>query len=86
MKNIPIVALPKFHGLINEDPETFLFEFDILCRIYDYTTNAHKLNLFPSTLKEATMRWFMGFGANAIENWPTVSDMFLTKNNEYYRG
>lgn len=30
LKNIPSAALPKFYGLITEDPETFLFEFDIL--------------------------------------------------------
>ena len=30
LKNIPSAVLPKFYGLITEDPETFLFEFDIL--------------------------------------------------------
>ena len=68
LKNIPIVALPKFYGLITEDHETFLFEFDILYRRYDYTTNAHELKLFPSTLKEAAIRWFMGLGANVVAN------------------
>jgi hypothetical protein len=51
MKNIPLSALPNFNGLTNEDPYTFLFEFDILCRSYDYTSDAQKLNLFPATLK-----------------------------------
>ena len=32
-------SLPNFHGLANEDPHTFLFEFEILCRGYDYYTN-----------------------------------------------
>ena len=36
MKNIPLSALPNFHGLSSEDPDEFLFEFDILCRSYDY--------------------------------------------------
>jgi hypothetical protein len=40
MKNIPLLALPNFHGLSTEDPDEFLFEFDILCRRYDYTTIA----------------------------------------------
>ena len=55
LKNISIVALPKFYGLITEDPKTFLFEFDILCRSYGYTTNSHNLKLFPSTLKDASL-------------------------------
>ena len=36
MKNIPLSALPTFYGKNNEDPYTFLFEFDILCRRYNY--------------------------------------------------
>jgi hypothetical protein len=38
MKNIPHSTLPNFHGLSKEDPDTFLFEFDILCRSYDYVS------------------------------------------------
>ena len=86
MKNIPSATLPKFYGLITEDPDTFLFEFDILCQSYDYTTDAHKLKLFPSTLKEATLRWFMSLGANAVTDWPTMSNLFLNKYKEYCRG
>ena len=37
MKNISLSALPHFHGLTTEDPDTFLFEFVVLCRTYDYT-------------------------------------------------
>ena len=35
MKNISPSILPNFHGLKSEDPETFLFEFEILCRYYE---------------------------------------------------
>jgi hypothetical protein len=56
MKEIPLQNLPTFHGLISEDPDTFLFEFDVLCRGYDYTSKPQKLKLFPSTLKGAALR------------------------------
>ena len=46
MKNIPPSSLPTFYGKINEDPDTFLFEFDILCRSYNYLQDTHKLKLF----------------------------------------
>ena len=36
MKNIPASSLPTFYGKSTEDPDTFLFEFDILCRSYNY--------------------------------------------------
>ncbi len=65
LKNIPVAALLKFYGLITKDPNTFLFDFDILFCSFDYNTNAHNLKLFPTTLKESTLQWFMGLGANA---------------------
>jgi hypothetical protein len=69
MKNIPLSALPNFHGLSSEDPDEFLFEFDILCRSYDYITNVKKLKLFPATLKGNALRWFMSLGGHVITTW-----------------
>lgn len=56
MKDIPLASLPLFHGMSLEDPSSFLFEFDILCRSYNYRDDAKKLKLFPSTLKYSTFR------------------------------
>jgi hypothetical protein len=36
MKNIPLSKLPTFYVKISEDLYTFLFEFDILFRSYNY--------------------------------------------------
>ena len=44
--------LPRFYGKAAKDLDEFLFEFEILCRSYDYTTNAQKLKHFHSTLKD----------------------------------
>ena len=59
MKNIPPSSLLSFYGKSNEDPDTYLFEFDILCRSYNYLQDSHKLKLFPATLKDSALRWFM---------------------------
>jgi hypothetical protein len=83
MKNIPPSALPNFRGLPSEDPDTFLFEFDVLCRSYDYYSDAHKLKLFPATLKEAALRWFMGLGGNSIKTWDEMKQRFLQKYQDY---
>ena len=56
MKNIAPSILPNFHGLRSEDPEIFLFEFEVLCRSYDYLFDTQKLKLFPTTLKDATLK------------------------------
>jgi hypothetical protein len=85
MKAIPLQNLPTFHGLISEDPDTFLFEFDVLCRGYDYTSEPQKLKLFPSTLKGAALRWFMGLGGGTINSWDEMKQAFLTKYQDYCR-
>lgn len=33
MKNISPSALPHLHGLTSEDPDTLLFEFDIIAKV-----------------------------------------------------
>ena len=69
MKNISPSALPHFHGLTTEDPDTFLFEFVVFCRTYYYTEDEQKLKRFPSTLKDAALHWFMGLPRNSITTW-----------------
>jgi len=69
MKNISFSALPHFHGLSTEDPNTFLFEFVVIYRTYDYVEDEKNLKLFPSTLKDAALCWFMGLPGNNITTW-----------------
>ena len=83
MKNIPPSSLPTFYGKINEDPDTFLFEFDILCRRYNYLQDAHKLKLFPSTLKDSSLRWFIRLGESTIGTWDDMKTSFLRKFQDY---
>jgi hypothetical protein len=83
MNNIPLYALTDFNGQISEDPNTFLFEFDILCRSYDYTTDAKKLKIFPATLKGSTLRWFMGLGVDSITSWDNMKQTFLKNYQDY---
>ena len=47
MKSISPSVFPHFYGKATEDVDEFVFEFDILCHSYDYTTNAQKLKNFP---------------------------------------
>ena len=85
MKNIPPSSLPTFYGKINEDPNTFLFEFDILCGSYNYLQDDHKLKLFPDTLKDSALRWFMGLGEFTIRTWDDMLTSFLQKYQEYFK-
>jgi hypothetical protein len=55
----------------------------VLCRNYDYSSDAKKLKLFPATLKDVALRWFMGLGTNAIKTWDEMRKTFLEKYNDY---
>jgi hypothetical protein len=77
MKNIPLSSLPHFHGMSTKDPDSFLFEFDIQCRSYNYTDSAQKLKLFPATLKDSTLRWFMSLREHTILYWDGMKETFL---------
>ena len=79
------MVIDIFHGLTSEDPDAFLFEFDVLCRDYDYTTNPQKLKLFSSTLKGAALHWFMGLGGGTINDWDQMKTTFLKKYQDYYK-
>jgi hypothetical protein len=83
MKNIPLPTLPTFYGKNNEDIDTFLFEFGIFCRSYNYVQDAQKLKLFPATLKDSALRWFMGLGESSIRSWEAMKDIFLKKYQDY---
>jgi hypothetical protein len=56
-----------------------------LCCIYDYFFDAQKLKLFLNTLKESSLRWFMGLGGNSISSWDVVKQAFLNKYQTYYQ-
>ena len=51
IQRVPPPILPNFHGLENEDLDEFLFQFEILCRVY----NVQNLNFFPLTLRGAAL-------------------------------
>ena len=85
MKNISPLVLPHFHGNSTEDPDEFLFEFDILCRIYDYISSEKKLKLFPTTLKDNALHWFMILGGETVTAWDQMKQVFLEKYKEYCR-
>jgi len=41
------------------------------------------MKLFPSTLKRATLRWFMGWGGETTNGWDQMKTSFLKKYQDY---
>ena len=85
MNNIPLSSLPVFYGKSIEDPNTYLFEFDVLCRSYNYLHDSHKLKLFHVTLKDAALRWFIGSREFSIRTWDKIKNAFLEKCQDHCR-
>ena len=83
MNNIPPPFLPKFHALRSEDPKTFLFAFDIVCRSYGYLLKTQKLRLFPETLNDRDFKWFMSLGTHSIRSWNDMENIFLEKYKDH---
>ena len=83
MKKISPSVLPNFYGLKNEDPETFLIEFEVLCRTYDYLQDAQKIKLFPSTLKGAALKWFMSLINSSIRTQEDMKQEFIERYLDY---
>lgn len=83
MKNKPPIVLPNFKGMRLEDPKTFLFEIEIILRSYGCSLHIQKLNLFPATLNDRALRWFMTLGTNSIRTWNHMKRVFLEKYKNY---
>jgi len=45
--------------------------------------DSQKLKLFPSTLKGATLKWFMGLVTQSIRTWNDMKQTFLDKYLDY---
>lgn len=83
MKIISLFILPNLNGLRNEDPKTFIFEFEVLCRSYDYLLDPQKLKLFPPTLKYEALKWFMGLRRHTIRTLEEIKSVFLERYKDY---
>jgi hypothetical protein len=70
MKNIPPSSLPHFSWLRSEDMNAFRFEFGVLFHGYNYSSDFQKINLFPTSLKDVALHWFMGL---VLEYSPILS-------------
>jgi len=85
MKNIIPTGLPHFHGLTSKDPDTFMFEFFVVYRTYYCAYDEQKLKLFPSTLKDAALCWFIGLLRGSITMWAQMQEAFNSKYKDYCR-
>jgi hypothetical protein len=47
--------------------------------------DAHKLNIFPATLKDVSLCQFMGLGRDNICTWDQITKKFIEEYQDYYK-
>lgn len=85
MMNISPTSLPHFHVLTSKDPDSFMLEFVVFSRTYDCVIVDQMLKLFPSTIKDACLHYFMGLPRDNITNWAQMQQAFNKKYKNYCR-
>lgn len=83
MKNINLSSLPNFHGLITKDLNTLLFELEVVCRTYYYSSDAQNIKLFTSSIKDSSLRWLMSLDGNISTSWKKMKKQFIEKYRNY---
>lgn len=80
MENITSSIFRRFKGMRPKDLNTFLFEFETLCRCFGYSLHTQKLNLFPETLRNKGLIWCMNLGKIFVRTWDDMKQEFLEKH------
>ncbi|XP_027348057.1 uncharacterized protein LOC113859498 [Abrus precatorius] len=83
LKSGLIHLLPKFHGLVGEDPFKHLKEFHIVCTTMGpvgIPEDHIKLKAFPFSLQDIAKDWFYYLPPGSVTSWDGIGRMFLEKN------
>ncbi|KAF7839504.1 DNA-directed DNA polymerase [Senna tora] len=82
LKSGMIHLLPKFRGLMNEDPYQHLKEFHVVCSSMKpdrVTEQKIKLRAFPFSLDGAIKEWLFYLPVGSITTWEEITRLFLHK-------
>jgi hypothetical protein len=82
LKSGLIHLLPKFHGLVGEDPHKHLKEFHIVCstmRPQGIQEEHIKLRAFPFSLADAAKDWLYYLQPGVVTCWNDMKKLFLEK-------
>ncbi|XP_061993653.1 uncharacterized protein LOC133711564 [Rosa rugosa] len=74
--------LPKFHGLMNEDANKHLKEFQFVCGSMcpqNADLNILKLKAFPFSLEDRAKTWLFDLPSRHVDSWNKMVNEFLTK-------
>ncbi|GAU47094.1 hypothetical protein TSUD_369270 [Trifolium subterraneum] len=83
LKSGLIHLLPRFSGLVGEDPHKHLKEFQVICspplRPKGITEDHIKLGAFPFSLQGAAKDWLYYLQPNYVTSWADLKKVFLEK-------
>ncbi|KAF1895753.1 hypothetical protein Lal_00037869 [Lupinus albus] len=82
LKTRLIHLLPKFNGLVGEDPHKHLKEFHIVCstmKSHDVQEDHNCLKAFPHSLEGPAKDWLYYLAPRSITSWGDLKRTFLGK-------
>ncbi|GAB2280681.1 hypothetical protein Dimus_039423 [Dionaea muscipula] len=77
-----IHLLPKFQGLSEDDPYTFLKEFNQVCsscKTPEVTIEQVMLRAFPFALTDAAKDWLYYLPSGSVSRWEDMQALFLER-------
>ena len=77
-----VPLLPTYHGMENENPYTYLRDFEEVCTTFKegmMDMDLLKLKAFPLTLKDKAKIWLNSLRPRTIRNWAELQAEFLKK-------
>ncbi|KAJ9170364.1 hypothetical protein P3X46_018476 [Hevea brasiliensis] len=82
LKSGLIHLLPKFHGLVSEDPHKHLKEFHVVCssmKPQGVSKDRIKLRAFPFSLEGTAKDWLYYLPSGSVNSWNGMKQIFLEK-------
>ena len=77
-----VPLLPTYHGMENENPYTYIRDFEEVCTTFKegmMDMDLLKLKAFPLTLKDKAKIWLNSLRPRTIRNWAELQAEFLKK-------
>ena len=82
MRPYLVPLLPTFHGMENENPYTYIRDFEEVCITFKegaFDMDFLKLKAYPLTLKDKAKIWLKSLRPRTIRNWAELQVEFLKK-------
>ena len=73
-----LLDIPKFNGILGEDPSNHVMTFHLLCSSNTLNNDLIRLHLFQRMLTSPTVKWYIELPRASFDNFSAIATTFLT--------